>query len=322
MLFYSRNCWQQNWAPHHQNGVIFCDPPYLWPMTSPLINIDMITNCTMHLTRLLIVLCIIIYSHFHLIFLRKLRQFREWPFNTGGPEGCDNLVSNSKKNYNLPFMHMKKSNPLERVKKIQLPPFSSFYIHPNSIVFDENFLFITFIKNVCQWGMKINSIHLQGLKKNLNPPNFPDPLVSIKTATPLAKQIKHSWPIKTSTTFTKSCDFTLGKHYPWSFVANQQTCCMLIKVKQPYVVCQTSNVYNTYPIFKMSQWRYKKDDFMDPVHEPMPLMVWRNGRAVWKTMTGVRWTCYNNGLPAKWLVTRGLWAESDLFGKTMKVNSI
>ncbi len=65
----------------------------------------------------------------------------------------------------------KKSNSLGACKNNQLPPYSSFiyYIYPNSFVFHENSLFITFIKNVCQWDMKTNSTPIQDLKK-FNPP--------------------------------------------------------------------------------------------------------------------------------------------------------
>ncbi len=80
-------------------------------------------------------------------------------------------------------MHANKIHPIppDHVKKKSTSPSSSFYIHRNSIVFHENSLFKTFIKNVCQWSIKNTpSVSEKNFppppcwsQKILTPPNFP-----------------------------------------------------------------------------------------------------------------------------------------------------
>ncbi len=65
------------------------------------------------------------------------------------------MVWESKNNYNPPPPSWtKKSNPPRVCKNIHSALKLIYYIYPNSIVFHENSRLITFIKNVCQWGMK------------------------------------------------------------------------------------------------------------------------------------------------------------------------
>ncbi len=76
---------------------------------------------------------------------------RERSFNTGGGMGKFGLVTQKK--FQPLFAHVKKIQPPPQVhKKINTPPPLKliFYVFTNSIVFHENSLFITFIKNVCQ----------------------------------------------------------------------------------------------------------------------------------------------------------------------------
>ncbi len=96
------------------------------------------------------------------------------------------MVSDLKQNYNT--LHTQKKINYPRMHKNIQPSSSSYFIYPNSIVFHENSLFMTFIilKKVCQWGMKtIHPLSLFEIQSNplLAPhnstttphPNFPTP---------------------------------------------------------------------------------------------------------------------------------------------------
>ncbi len=78
---------------------------------------------------------------------------------------CENLVSNLKIIIN-PLHVWTKSNPT-RARKKQFNP-QAHFIFPNSIVFHENSLFMTFIKMWASEAWKKIQHHLQGLK-NFNP---------------------------------------------------------------------------------------------------------------------------------------------------------
>ncbi len=96
----------------------------------------------------------------------------EWSFNTGQGGGQEHLVSNTKKYIQPPIMHKNNPPPPAHTKKFTKS--SSYFKYPNSLnVFQENNLFMTFIKHVCQYGIK--EIH---------------PRVSQKSPPPLSVQTK------------------------------------------------------------------------------------------------------------------------------------
>ncbi len=68
----------------------------------------------------------------------------------------------------------------------QIIPPRSYFIYPNPNVFHENSIFLTFIKNVYQWGMKTKIQPPNPLlgQYYLNPPQFSWPHVSIKRLLP------------------------------------------------------------------------------------------------------------------------------------------
>ncbi len=92
-------------------------------------------------------------------------------------------------------LHMCEKNPtpLERVQNKINPLELIFYIYPNLIVFHENSLFITFIKNVYQWGMDKNS-YFPGSEKYSTPLLDPPPNSSPKFSQPPPTSIKWLLP--------------------------------------------------------------------------------------------------------------------------------
>ncbi len=143
-----------------------------------------------------------------------MKFVRQNLFKTGGGgEGLKNFVGDQK-----------LQPPLRTHTNISSPPWAHilYTLTPKFNWFHENRLFITFINNVCQWDMNINStLSSQGMKivtppslvqKKFHPPNFPDLPVSIF----------FKWLLSNDTKFWLQCKFYYSflKHLVKGLVRN------------------------------------------------------------------------------------------------------
>ncbi len=101
--------------------------------------------------------------------LWKTNLTREQPFITGG-----GIFSATQKKLQPPFACARKDQPPWARKQKFNPTRLKFifYTYPHSIVFHDNSLFITFIKNVCWGGIKTYSPPFRIWKK-IQPPFSP-----------------------------------------------------------------------------------------------------------------------------------------------------